>query len=1206
MYGFGIMEGFGADYFNSPAFQRGIASAVQQYSPQPVEPVYYAPEPVYYAPPPAPEITAGIGDIPQYMVEDYGLIGGAPDRFTAPQISAEQLAAERYAADQAAQQMEAQRAAAERYAAEQAAAQQAEAQRVAAEQAAAAQYAAQQAEAQRVAAAQELAARAEAERVAAERAAAAEAAAQRQQTELNERRAQAAQAAAERAAQERALAEQAAAQAAAEAQAAAQAQAEAAAQAEAQRVAAAQAQAEAQAQAQAAEQARVQAAQQAEAQRVAVQQAEAQRVADAQAAQRAAEVQAEAQRVAAEQAAAVAPAPEPQPLSGIGRAVDENYYTPEVQAPEQTYTPAPVPAPAPEQAYTPAVEPSTVEVAPVAGIGSPVIAEPVYTPAPVIATEPDVVSGIGGKEVSAEPELELEPPSVSESVSTPRVQPMTVEAEPIAGIGSPVIAEPLPTAQPMVSNMRGYVEFPYDTGGGMLLPAVEAEPIAGIGSPAVAAPADTPSVIETAEVPFDPNTIDLSALDSLYGMNLDSLYGMNFASDFGGVGNRYGGIYKDDPNTEYISAPRSNRGNATGGAGNTFIMRADQPVRLVDLNTNTVIYEGTGYDAAREATRLGQNLSDTMGRKAQYNIQTANPAGEYTTVANEKKNKSTLGQIASAAGTVLPLAMMAIPGVNAALLGANFAKTLGGQLAFGALTGGASSALKGQNILKGAALGGLTAAGGALIPKIPAIGDLGKLAKPLGTGIGATVGGLATGQNLKNSLLGGVASGALAYAAPGIQDAIKGIGQGPNLSTGSAPSATPSATPSGPAPIATVTANTGVSAPVSFGGGSSPQTKVAELEPPATIVSGSGSPFAASFPIPANVPSGALPSTLQQPKTEIPTDEEMTEIPTDEEMKEILVRANQSYLSPDVLAGMAEFEKNPIISEGSKIEQPTNTGGLNLDLGVLDRVSDMEMENYKEPIVVEGSKIEPTSVSVLPPIGSVVDTLPPLDLKADPELTDKKKLGLEEYLRIAGLLSDLVGGAAGGGQGQTGTYGGGGTGRLNPIFSAKLPSAGGLGTIGANRTARPMGDVDWLTYGTRPELNFFDYASQNNPAPITTPIPNEPRGPSMYAPDVDNVRFAQGGSLAAKRGGPPRRTEFAVNGAGTGRSDDIPAVLSDGEYVIDAETVALLGDGSNKAGAKKLDDLRVKVRKHKGQKLAKGRFSAKAKKPEAYLSGGRI
>jgi hypothetical protein len=248
-----------------------------------------------------------------------------------------------------------------------------------------------------------------------------------------------------------------------------------------------------------------------------------------------------------------------------------------------------------------------------------------------------------------------------------------------------------------------------------------------------------------------------------------------------------------------------------------------------------------------------------------------------------------------------------------------------------------------------------------------------------------------------------------------------------------------------------------------------------------------------------------------------------------------------------------------------------------------------------DEIVVTGQR--PGAVTPYAPIAGVETPMP--DMAETPEEAEakRKKLGLEEYLRIASLISGLVGGG-GGGSGQTGTYGGGGTGRLNPIFSAKLPSAGGLGVIGGNRTARPMGDVDWLTYGTRPELNFFDYASQANPAPITTPIPNEPRGPSMYAPDVDNMRFAKGGSS--------KRSEFAVNGPGTGRSDDIPAVLSDGEYVIDAETVALLGDGSNKAGAKKLDELRVKVRKHKGQKLAKGRFSANAKKAEAYLSGGRI
>ena len=80
---------------------------------------------------------------------------------------------------------------------------------------------------------------------------------------------------------------------------------------------------------------------------------------------------------------------------------------------------------------------------------------------------------------------------------------------------------------------------------------------------------------------------------------------------------------------------------------------------------------------------------------------------------------------------------------------------------------------------------------------------------------------------------------------------------------------------------------------------------------------------------------------------------------------------------------------------------------------------------------------------------------------------------------------------------------------------------------------------------------------------------------------------------------------FAVNGAGDGREDKIDAKLSDGEYVIDAETVALLGNGSSKAGAAQLDKFRVNVRKHKGQKLASGKFSANAKSPEAYLAGGR-
>jgi hypothetical protein len=76
-----------------------------------------------------------------------------------------------------------------------------------------------------------------------------------------------------------------------------------------------------------------------------------------------------------------------------------------------------------------------------------------------------------------------------------------------------------------------------------------------------------------------------------------------------------------------------------------------------------------------------------------------------------------------------------------------------------------------------------------------------------------------------------------------------------------------------------------------------------------------------------------------------------------------------------------------------------------------------------------------------------------------------------------------------------------------------------------------------------------------------------------------------------------------VRGGGTGRSDEINAKLSDGEYVIDAETVALLGDGSSKAGAKQLDQMREKIRQHKGNALSKGKFSPNAKSPLTYLKG---
>ncbi len=74
-----------------------------------------------------------------------------------------------------------------------------------------------------------------------------------------------------------------------------------------------------------------------------------------------------------------------------------------------------------------------------------------------------------------------------------------------------------------------------------------------------------------------------------------------------------------------------------------------------------------------------------------------------------------------------------------------------------------------------------------------------------------------------------------------------------------------------------------------------------------------------------------------------------------------------------------------------------------------------------------------------------------------------------------------------------------------------------------------------------------------------------------------------------------------VSGPGTGQSDSIDAKLSDGEHVIDADTVAALGDGSNKAGHAKLEEMKRNLRKHKRGAKA-GTIPPKAKSIGQYMN----
>jgi hypothetical protein len=80
------------------------------------------------------------------------------------------------------------------------------------------------------------------------------------------------------------------------------------------------------------------------------------------------------------------------------------------------------------------------------------------------------------------------------------------------------------------------------------------------------------------------------------------------------------------------------------------------------------------------------------------------------------------------------------------------------------------------------------------------------------------------------------------------------------------------------------------------------------------------------------------------------------------------------------------------------------------------------------------------------------------------------------------------------------------------------------------------------------------------------------------------------------------KTGNYVQGAGDGQSDDIPAMLADGEYVFDADIVSALGNGSNKAGARILDKMREEIRAHK-RSAPPGKIPPPAKSPLEYMKG---
>jgi phage host-nuclease inhibitor protein Gam len=94
------------------------------------------------------------------------------------------------------------------------------------------------------------------------------------------------------------------------------------------------------------------------------------------------------------------------------------------------------------------------------------------------------------------------------------------------------------------------------------------------------------------------------------------------------------------------------------------------------------------------------------------------------------------------------------------------------------------------------------------------------------------------------------------------------------------------------------------------------------------------------------------------------------------------------------------------------------------------------------------------------------------------------------------------------------------------------------------------------------------------------------QGGMVPAMAMGGTRYGQNahGGLSVLEHSGKRRLDYrqgdAVTGIGDGQSDDIPAMLADGEFVIPADVVAALGNGSTKAGSDKLYEMMHNIRRH--------------------------
>jgi hypothetical protein len=306
------------------------------------------------------------------------------------------------------------------------------------------------------------------------------------------------------------------------------------------------------------------------------------------------------------------------------------------------------------------------------------------------------------------------------------------------------------------------------------------------------------------------------------------------------------------------------------------------------------------------------------------------------------------------------------------------------------------------------------------------------------------------------------------------------------------------------------------------------------------------------------------PSTGALPTTEMPEVAVTAPQETGTEMPEVVVTAPRDPYTGDIQLDLSgKPTTTPVATPTASVGTSAPTSGLS-------------------QTITSGSNVGQTTAAT-PSLGALPTAPNPTMLAAAP--LEKQNMVLGELTQLYPQLANIDP-------------------RLLQVLSGKSKpasyynygagSGGSTPLMNAGTGAAPSSGMPFKTSGT--SSNTAGLTSATGSGALSR------AGLSMLDSNQTISGFAKGGLAEHNPEFITGATGHHVKGEGDGQSDSIPAMLADGEYVFDADTVAALGNGSNDAGARILDKMRENIRKHKRSAPA-GKIPPKAKSPLEYMKG---